>query len=95
MNASIKDTLTVTVADGSFQCYVARPADSGSAPVIAPVIVVLQEIFGVNAGIRSICDDYAAKGYIAVGPDLFWRAAPGLDMSEASPGDWELSLIHI
>nr|WP_315395397.1 dienelactone hydrolase family protein [uncultured Duganella sp.] len=85
MDNAPRASLTVTVADGSFQCYLARPA--GTAP--APVIVVLQEIFGVNAGIRGICDDYAAKGYIAVGPDLFWRAAPGLDMSEASPGDWE------
>lgn len=92
MNASLNDSLTVTVADGSFQCYVARPPTAaGGAPdaPVTPVIVVLQEIFGVNAGIRSICDDYAAKGYIAVAPDLFWRAAPGLDMSEASPGDWE------
>ncbi|TFW21549.1 dienelactone hydrolase family protein [Duganella callida] len=80
----MSETLTVTVADGSFNCYVARPA--GERP--APVIVVLQEIFGVNAGIRGIADDYASKGYIAVAPDLFWRAEPGLDMSEAKPGDW-------
>lgn len=78
------ETLTIAVADGSFTCYVARPAQAASAPVI----VVLQEIFGVNAGIRSIADAYAAKGYIAVAPDLFWRAEPGLDMSEDSPGDW-------
>ncbi len=79
------DSLTITVPDGSFQCYVARPS---VALASAPVIVVMQEIFGVNAGIRSIADDYAAKGYIAVAPDLFWRAEPGLSMSEASPGDW-------
>jgi carboxymethylenebutenolidase len=80
----MSETLTIKVADGSFNCYVARPANAASAPVI----VVLQEIFGVNAGIRSIADGYAAKGYIAVAPDLFWRADPGLDMSEAEPGDW-------
>jgi len=80
----MSETLTIQVADGSFSCYVARPAAIASAPVI----IVLQEIFGVNAGIRSIADDYAAKGYIAVAPDLFWRADPGLDMSEDSPGDW-------
>jgi carboxymethylenebutenolidase len=77
--------LTIHVPDGSFACYVARPP-SGAAP--APVIVVIQEIFGVNAGIRGIADSYAAKGYIAVCPDLFWRAAPGLDLSESSAGDW-------
>jgi len=77
-------TLTIQVADGSFNCHVARPA----APGPHPVVVVLQEIFGVNAGIRSIAADYAAKGFIAVCPDLFWRAEPGLDMSEAKEGDW-------
>jgi carboxymethylenebutenolidase len=80
----MSETLTIKVAGGSFNCYVARPAHADSAPVI----VVLQEIFGVNAGIRSIADDYAAKGYIAVAPDLFWRADPGLDLSEAEAGDW-------
>jgi carboxymethylenebutenolidase len=79
----MSDTLTVTTPDGSFQCYVARPAAAS-----APVIVVLQEIFGVNAGIRSIADAYAAQGYLAVCPDLFWRAEPGLSMSEDKEGDW-------
>jgi carboxymethylenebutenolidase len=80
----MKLDLTIQAEDGSFGCYVALPASS--AP--APVIVVLQEIFGVNKGIRSIADDYAAQGYIAVAPDLFWRAEPGIDMSESKEGDW-------
>lgn len=79
----MSDSLTVTTADGQFQCYVARPAAAS-----APVIVVIQEIFGVNAGIRSIADAYAAQGYLAVCPDLFWRAEPGLSMSEAKKEDW-------
>ncbi|WP_308494533.1 dienelactone hydrolase family protein [Duganella dendranthematis] len=78
------DTLTIDVADGSFNCYVARPR----GVALAPVIIVLQEIFGVNAGIRQIADEYAAQGYIAVAPDLFWRADPGLSLSEQQPGDW-------
>ncbi|HEY1149223.1 MAG TPA: dienelactone hydrolase family protein [Pseudoduganella sp.] len=77
-------SLTIQTPDGAFQCYVAEPAKPGKYPVL----VVLQEIFGVNAGIRSIADDYAAKGFIAIAPDLFWRAEPGLSMSEASEGDW-------
>ncbi|MBV7537219.1 dienelactone hydrolase family protein [Duganella sp. sic0402] len=80
----MSETLTITVADGNFNCYVARPSE----PASAPVIIVLQEIFGVNAGIRSIADAYAAKGYIALAPDLFWRADPGLYLSEDQPGDW-------
>ncbi|WP_020651534.1 dienelactone hydrolase family protein [Massilia niastensis] len=80
----MSEKLTVQTPDGSFDCYVARPA----APGPHPVLIVIQEIFGVNAGIRSIADDYARKGYIAVCPDLFWRTEPGLSMSEAKEGDW-------
>lgn len=69
----------VTVPDGSFDCHVEYP----STPGPHPVVVILQEIFGVNEGMRSIARDYAAKGYIAVAPDLFWRAEPGLSLSEA------------
>ena len=76
-------TLTVTTAERGFDCYVARPDVVGTYPVI----IVLQEIFGVNAGIRSIADNYAAKGYIAVAPDLFWREEPGVDLSEANEAD--------
>jgi carboxymethylenebutenolidase len=78
-------SIDVTVADGRFDCYAAWP----STPGPHPVIIVLQEIFGVNEGIRSIADGYAAKGYIALAPDLFWRDAPGLFLSEANEGDWD------
>jgi carboxymethylenebutenolidase len=78
-------SIQVAVADGQFNCHVAWPEPSG----LRPVIIVLQEIFGVNEGIRSIADAYAEKGYIAVAPDLFWRQAPGLSLSEDNEGDWE------
>ena len=78
----MSEQLSIHTPDGDFNCYVARPAAA-----VAPVVVVIQEIFGVNAGIRSIADAYAAKGYIAVAPDLFWRAEPGLDLNEANPDD--------
>lgn len=77
------EKLAISTAEGSFDCYVARPDVLGTYPVI----VVLQEIFGVNAGMRSIADAYAAKGYIAVVPDLFWRAAPGVQLNEAVESD--------
>lgn len=59
------DTLS---GDDAFSGYVARPQDK---PVAA--VVVIQEIFGVNAGIRRKCDRLAEEGYLAVAPDLFWR----------------------
>ena len=70
---------TVTIAtlsgDASFDAYAARPADTPRA-----AILVIQEIFGVNAGIRRKCDKLAEDGYLAVAPDLFWRLEPGLEL---------------
>lgn len=43
-------------------------------------VVVLQEIFGVNAHIRAVADRLAARGYAAVAPDLFARLQPGVDL---------------
>lgn len=79
------DTVQVQAADGVFDCLLVRPAAAG--PV--PVIIVLQEIFGVNPGIRSIAVHYAQAGYLALCPDLFWRSERNLSMSEANPADNE------
>jgi len=76
--------LTITVDGGSFTAYVARPAAQ-----IAPAIIVIQEIFGVNAVMRAICDDLAAQGYLAVCPDLFWRIEPGVDITDQSQAEWD------
>ena len=68
--------IDIQAADGgSFKGYLALP-EKGSGPGI----VVLQEIFGVNANIRGVCDYYAEEGYVAVAPDLFWRMEPGVDL---------------
>lgn len=61
-------TISTLAGDGSFLAYCARPEGEPRG-----AIVVIQEIFGVNAGIRSKCDRLAADGYIALAPDLFWR----------------------
>ncbi|ALE17821.1 Dienelactone hydrolase family [Altererythrobacter epoxidivorans] len=72
-------TETATIAtlenDGEFTGYVARPAGTPQA-----AILVIQEIFGVNAGIRRKCDRLAEEGYLAVAPDLFWRLEPGVEL---------------
>ena len=51
-------------------------------PVGTPrgAIVVAQEIFGVNSHIRSVCEGFAADGYIAIAPALFDRHEPGVDI---------------
>jgi carboxymethylenebutenolidase len=76
--------ITVLTPDGAFEAYVARPTTQGPAPAI----VVIQEIFGINADMRAHCDALAEQGYIAVCPDLFWRLEPGVELSDASEAEW-------
>jgi carboxymethylenebutenolidase len=68
--------ITIKAHDGgTFSGYLGTPA-SGSGPGI----LVLQEIFGVSAHIRSVVDRWAEEGYVALAPDLFWRLKPGVDL---------------
>ena len=55
-------------------------------PDVAPrgAVVVLQEIFGVNAHIRAVADRFAARGYLAVAPATFARVQPGVDLGYGS-----------
>lgn len=69
-------TVTLTAADGqTFEAYVAQPVGPGRGAV-----VVLQEIFGVNAHIRAVADGYAQAGYLAVAPATFSRVQTGVDL---------------
>jgi carboxymethylenebutenolidase len=79
--------ITIAGRDGTFGGYIARPKASP-----APAVVVLQELFGVNADIRETCDKLAAQGFITVAPDLFWRQEPGVDLSVTSEPDWQHGL---
>ncbi|VVT01044.1 putative carboxymethylenebutenolidase [Sphingomonas aurantiaca] len=68
-------TISTLAGDGDFTAYRATPAGTPKA-----AIVVIQEIFGVNAGIRRKCDTLAEAGYLAIAPDLFWRLKPGIEL---------------
>lgn len=83
----MRDRLTIKGQNGTFGAYVAR---LGASP--APAVVVLQELFGVNADIRKTCDELAELGFIAVAPDLFWRQEPGVDLDVRSEPDWQHGL---
>ena len=48
-----------------------------------PALVVLQEIFGVNASMRQVCDYLASRQFTALAPDLFWRTNPGVELAES------------
>ena len=71
----MKDHMTVEGRGGTFTAYIARPEE-----LPAPAVIVLQELFGVNADIREKCDELAERGFIAIAPDLFWRQEPAVDL---------------
>jgi carboxymethylenebutenolidase len=74
--------IELSAADGlSFPVYQARPAGPAKGAVI-----VLQEIFGINAHIRAVTDSYAAQGYLALAPSTFQRVQAGVEMGY-SPED--------
>lgn len=79
--------MTIEGHDGSFGTYVAKPE-----AMPAPAVVVLHEVFGVNADIRQHCDELARDGFLAVAPDMFWRLEPGVDLSVTSEADWQRAM---
>lgn len=71
-------TTNATVLNGALpiDAYLAEPIDSG----IYPAIVVIQEIFGVNAHIRQVTERLAREGHVAIAPAIFQRTAPGFEV---------------
>src|SRR5689334_22626543 len=51
----------------------------------APVVIVIQEIFGLTDWIRSVADQLAAEGFIAIAPDLLSGKGPNGGGTEAFP----------
>ncbi|MES2444050.1 MAG: dienelactone hydrolase family protein [Pseudomonadota bacterium] len=84
--------ISVDTLDGadSFEAYAAEPAGAPRA-----AIIVIQEIFGVNAGIRQKCDRLAADGYLALAPDLFWRLEPGIQLDPDTPAQFQQALEYM
>jgi carboxymethylenebutenolidase len=58
---------------GEFDCYLTAPETDRQVPAI----VLASAVHGVDADIRAIADEFAAHGFIAAAPDLFWRSIPG------------------
>jgi carboxymethylenebutenolidase len=79
------ETITIKSADGlEFDAYVSRPAEDNR-----PVVVVIQEIFGVNEWVRSVADFIASQGFIAVAPDLFHRQDKGIQLTDQTEAEWK------
>jgi carboxymethylenebutenolidase len=71
---------------GEFDAYLALPASG-----CGPGIVVLQEIFGINDFVRNVADWYAAHGFVALAPDLFWRMERNVELIDKGD-DWNKAL---
>lgn len=82
-------SISITPLDGTgrFDAYRAAPADRPRA-----AIIVIQEIFGVNAGIRRKCDTLAEAGYLAIAPDLFHKIKPGIELDPDVPSEMKQAL---
>lgn len=79
------DSITIKTADGlELDAYVARPKGAGTHPVV----VVIQEIFGVNKFVRGVADMLAEQGLIAVAPDLFHRMQKNVQLTDQTDAEW-------
>jgi carboxymethylenebutenolidase len=71
----MSEWIEIIKGDVPFKGYLSLPK-SGSGPGL----ILLQEIFGVNAYMRQMADLFSAEGYATLVPDLFWRMKPGVDL---------------
>jgi len=83
--------VTIRSADGGqFQAYFSLPANSRAQ---SAGIIAMQQIFGVNPEMRGFTDDFAAHGYVAICPDLFWRQRPGVQIVPGEEGAFAKALV--
>jgi carboxymethylenebutenolidase len=73
--------------DGRFDAWLAEPQGTPRG-----AIVVIQEIFGVNPGIRAKCDHWASLGYLGLAPDLFWRIREDVELDPDVPEQFQRAL---
>ncbi len=85
----MSETVSISTLSGddSFNAYLAAPRGEAKS-----AIVVIQEIFGVNEGIRQKCDSLADLGYLAIAPDLFWRLTPGVELNPDNEPNFQTAL---
>ena len=83
----MQDRIAVKGHNGEFGAYVVQP---NKLP--APAVIVLHEVFGVNADIRQTCSELAEQGFISVAPEMFWREEVNVDLSVTSESDWQHGL---
>jgi carboxymethylenebutenolidase len=82
-----KLTITATDGAGTFGAFLARAEQSP-----AGVVVLIQEIFGVNDSMKETARQVADWGFHVLAPDLFWRLQPGVNLTDKSDAEWKQAL---
>lgn len=78
--------ISIQGKDGAFDGYLSLPPKPG------PGVIVIQEIFGVNTWVRTVCDMLSRAGYVALAPDLFWRLKPHVELHPFFEEDFKTGL---
>jgi carboxymethylenebutenolidase len=77
--------LSIALPGGTCGAFMARPMCQAATPAV----LVLPEAFGVNPGMREICEDLSRLGYCALCPDILWRVDPGVSLADDLAEDRE------
>jgi carboxymethylenebutenolidase len=79
-------SIRITAGDGtgSFDAYLFEPQRKP-----AGVVVLIQEIFGVNQAMRDAAAQIADWGFFVLIPDLFWRQQPNVDITDKTQEEWQ------
>ncbi|MGI4799642.1 MAG: dienelactone hydrolase family protein [Janthinobacterium lividum] len=85
-------TVTIPAADdaGQFDAFVVQASDRP-----AGVVVLIQEIFGVNDSMKETARQVAEQGYHVIVPDLFWRLQPGIDLTDKTEAEFKQALAYM
>lgn len=80
--------VTITTSDGkSMKAFEALAQDKN-----APGLILIQEIFGVNASMRQLAKNWAELGFNVWCPDLFFRSEPGLELDPTNQSQFQLGV---
>ncbi len=74
-----------TENDKEFKAYVARPEGGGKAPGL----ILMHEVYGVTDSIKKLADEFAARGYLVVCPNMYWENSPDASFTFETPKDME------
>lgn len=83
-------SISTLEGDGHFDAYLAVTEGTPRG-----AIILVQEIFGVNQGIRRKCDNWASQGYLAIAPDLFWRETQHVELDADVPEQFQAAIGHM